>query len=147
MTEEKLLCYDLIESENVEDILRRENEEDCKNLAIRSQQIGDIAKSINELIGDSDKELEIVNTTVSEAADTVEDINVDLEHARENKMKGVLLKGTLIGTGIGFAVGGIAGGVIGSYLGSIGIGFLLGSIPVGGLSGGTAYGIIKNKST
>jgi hypothetical protein len=145
MSEEKLTCYDLT-SENVEEIQRRENEEDYRKLAIQSQQIEDITKSLNELINDGAKHLDEIDDTVIDSYTAIDDINIDLEQAKKTKIKGMLLKGTVISTCIGFAVGGIAGGVIGSYLGSVGIGFLLGSIPVGGLSGGTTYGIIKKKA-
>ena len=146
MSSIKLLDYDLITTEDVEEIHRRENEEDYKKLAQETAQLVDITKSISELIDDGGQQLDEIDETVTNTSDVMDDININLEEAHKNKINSLLIKGTAIGVGVGFAVGGIAGGIVGSYLGSIGVGFLVGSIPLGGLGGGATYGIIKNKA-
>jgi Mg/Co/Ni transporter MgtE len=145
MSTEKLLDYDIKISDDIENIIRQENEEDYKNLARQTEQIEDITHFLNNIINEGGAQLAEVDTTIIETNEVIDDININLEQAHKSRINGLLLKGTAIGVGVGFALGGLAGSIVGSYLGSISVGFLAGSIPLGSLSGGATYGIIKNK--
>lgn len=146
MSNVKLLDYDVRSDDDIESIIRKENEDDYRNLAHQAEQIEDITHYINSIINDGGEKLDEIETAITETNNVIDDVNVNLEQVHKTRINGLLLKGTAIGVGVGFALGGIAGGIVGSYLGSISVGFLVGSIPLGSLGGGATYGIIKSKA-
>ncbi|MDC0366813.1 hypothetical protein OAM67_00130 [bacterium] len=137
----------LIQELDVEELQKREDEQDAKELAQKTAQLHEIMLDITPLIEEQGEQLVHVDETVETAEQHTTDAVQEIEKGRQHFFASRVWKATGIavvcGLAVGFPVGaGIAAAAGGTaVLGSGIAGSLLGS----GIAGGSAYGITKSK--
>lgn len=128
---------------NVEEQLEKENADDTKCIAEKTEKIKEIMKDLNELI-DNDKDKIVFAEFISDDIQKkLEDTKIAIDKARESQKQSTILKGTLISAGIGACFGGPIGGILGSSVHLTITGVILGGISIGGFTGSLTNFILK----
>ena len=135
---------------NHEELLKLEKQQtkkEVKKLAKETQELQMIMNDLNELLVNQTEMLHTTDETIQNTNVILNNTNEELEKAKQNQQQmGIIKRSCLFALG-GLILGGPLGIVGGYYAGLTVTGGLLGSIAGAGLSGGTAYSVIKQKQT
>ena len=131
---------------DVDELLQQENLDEAKKIAEDSRIIREISEDLTDMLGDQGEQIDIVDCTIEDTKETLDDANDQLEKARKSFFRSKLCKFTLIGIVVGLVVGFIVGIIITEAAKlNIAICTIVGVILGGVIGGMSSFSIVKWK--
>jgi hypothetical protein len=143
------LDFDLdtfIIEDNVDELLKKENEEDLKKILRDTAQINEIQDDMRDILGLQKEALENTDDVIEDSVTTAEQATLTIGEAKKSFFSSILLRNTFIAGLVGMVIGGPLGGLLAVSTGGSIIGSAIGGGVIGsGVIGGTTYGVTKDK--